>query len=60
MARKKQAVTKGVESVNIEFADNGYIVIYSGQDDEDNWTDAKVILQNLQDVFALLEKLAKN
>lgn len=60
MARKKQAVTKGVESANIEFADNGYIVIYSGQDDEDNWTDAKVILQNLQDVFALLEKLAKN
>lgn len=59
MARKKQNVTKEVESVNVEFADNGYIVTYSGRDEEDNWTDAKVILQNLQEVFALIEKVSK-
>ena len=59
MARKRQNVTKEVESVNVEFADNGYIVTYSGRDEEDNWTDAKVILQNLQEVFALIEKVSK-
>lgn len=59
MARNKQKVIREVESINIDFADNGYIVTYSGRDAEDMWTDAKVVISNLQEVFALIEKVSK-
>jgi len=55
MARKIQNVSKEVESVNIEFADNGFILTYSGRDDQDNWTDAKIILHSFEEVFKHVE-----
>jgi hypothetical protein len=57
MARKTQTVSKEVESVNIEFADNGFILTYSGRDDQDNWTDAKIILHNFKEVFEHVENV---
>lgn len=59
MARKMQTVTKEVESVNIDFADNGFILTYSGRDDQDNWTDAKLILNSFQEVFEHVELVYK-
>jgi hypothetical protein len=59
MARKKQQVTKEVESINIDVADNGYVIVYSGRDDEDSWTDAKIVVKTLQEVFAEIERVAK-
>lgn len=59
MARKIQTVTKEVKSVNIVFADNGFILTYSGRDDQDNWVDAKLILHSFEEVFKQLERLYK-
>ena len=59
MARKKQQVTKEVESINIDVADNGYVIGYSGRDNEDNWTDAKIVVKTLQEVFVEIERVAK-
>jgi len=55
MTRKTQNVTKEVDSVNIEFADNGFIINYSGLDDQDKWTNAKIILHKLEEVFEHIE-----
>ena len=59
MARKMQIVSKEVESVTIDFADNGFIVTYSGRDFDDNWTDAKLILNSFQEVFEHVELVYK-
>lgn len=59
MARKMQTVSKQVESVTIDFADNGFILTYSGRDDQDNWADAKLILNNFEEVFKHIEKVYK-
>lgn len=59
MARKMQTVTKEVKSVNIDFADNGFILTYSGRDDQDNWTDAKLILHSFEEVFKQVERVYK-
>jgi len=58
MARKKQEVTREVESVNVDFADNGFIVTYSGRDDDDSWTDAKIVVKTLDEVFEIMRKIA--
>lgn len=59
MARKMQIVSKEVESVTIDFADNGFILTYSGRDFDDNWTDAKLILNTFQEVFEHVEHVYK-
>ena len=59
MARKMQIVSKEVESVTIDFADNGSILTYSGRDFDDNWTDAKLILNTFQEVFEHVEHVYK-
>jgi hypothetical protein len=59
MARKMQIVSKEVESVTIDFADNGFILTYSGRDFDDNWTDAKLILNTFQEVFEHVELVYK-
>lgn len=59
MARKMQIVSKEVESVTIDFADNGFILTYSGRDFDDNWTDAKLILNSFQEVFEHVELVYK-
>jgi hypothetical protein len=51
MARKTQTVSKEVESVTIDFADNGFILTYSGRDFDDNWSDAKIIFNSFEEVF---------
>jgi hypothetical protein len=35
--RKNKVITKEVESINIDFADNGFVMNFSGKDEDDNW-----------------------
>ena len=56
MAGKKEVV-RDVSSVEIEFADNGFIVSYRGYTADDDWADAKIICRDLTEVGALVQKV---
>ena len=53
---KKEVVT-GVTSVEIEFADNGFVVSYRGEDMEGDWAEAKLICRDLAEVGNLMQKI---
>lgn len=52
-------VTKGVDEITIELADNGFIVKYSGRDDEDDWANDKVLVLSLQELFDTIKEVIK-
>ena len=56
MAAKKEVVS-GVSSVEIEFADNGYVLSYRGEDAGGSWAEAKLICKDLAEVGVLMQKI---
>ena len=54
---KKKEVTSGVTSVEIEFADNGFVVCYRGESDDGDWAEAKIICKDLAEVGTLMQKV---
>jgi hypothetical protein len=50
-------VTKGVDTVEIEIANNGYIMRYSGRDAADDWVADKIVMPDLRTVMTELERL---
>ena len=50
-------VTKGVDTVEIEIANNGYIMRYSGRDAGDEWVADKIVMPDLRTVMTELERL---
>lgn len=50
-------VTKGVDTVVIEIANNGYIMRYSGLDAGDEWVADKIVMPDLRTVMTELERL---
>lgn len=53
----KKEVVKGVSSVDIEFADNGFVVNYRGDDANGDWAEAKIICNDLAEVGNLIAKI---
>lgn len=53
----KKEVVRDVSSVEIEFADNGFVISYSGYTADDEWADAKIICRDLNEVGALVQKV---
>jgi hypothetical protein len=58
--RNKLAVISGVDSISVNFADNGYVVEYSGQDENDDWANAKLVVNTVQEVIDILKDVAEN
>lgn len=52
-------VTKGVSDFTVEFADNGFVLRYSGRDNEDNWADCKMIVPSLTELIKEIEKVVE-
>jgi len=44
-------ITQDVDYVQINFADNGFIVEYSGQNDDGDWRNAKVLVSNFDEMI---------
>jgi hypothetical protein len=55
--RKNKVITKEVESINIDFADNGFVMNFSGKDEDDNWTDNKLIVHSLDELIAQIKRV---
>ena len=47
------------EDVTVTFADNGFIITAQGRDEEDDWTNAKIVCNTLDEVVALLDEASK-
>jgi hypothetical protein len=46
------------ESIHINMYDNGFMVEVSGKDSSDDWSTAKLMCANIEDVIALINEAA--
>lgn len=53
-------IAKEVTGVNIEFADNGFVIDYSGRNEKDEWTSTKEICLNFVDLTEKLENIVEH
>lgn len=58
--RNKLEVVSGVDSISVSFADNGYVVEYSGQDENDDWANAKLVVTSIDEVVDIFKDVAQN
>lgn len=54
MAKGKKQVVKNVSDFNVSIYDNGFTLTYSGNDAEDNWADAKIIVSDFDKLCDLI------
>ena len=50
----KKVITKDVDSIYINFAENGFILDYSGETEDDDYHTSKILVSNFDE---LIEKL---
>ena len=50
-------LTKVNESFTVNMYDNGYMIEVGGSDANDDWKNAKITVQNLDDLFALIKEV---
>ena len=51
-------VTKGVSDFSVEIYDNGFTLRYSGNDDNNDWAEAKIIVGDIKELCKLIEGVA--
>ena len=49
-------LTKVNENFTINMYDNGYMIEVGGRDDEDNWKTAKIIVDTVDELLALVQE----
>lgn len=59
MAKGKAKVVKNVSDFSVDLYDNGFTLRYSGNDDEDNWADAKIIVTDIEELFKLIREVSE-
>jgi len=52
-------ITQGVNYVSINFAENGFIVEYSGSTEDDNYHSTKLLCSTIEDTVAQLKSAIK-
>lgn len=52
----QKVIVKNVDRVNIEFAENGFIVDYHGATEDEDWHTSKVICNSFDDMVAVITK----
>jgi hypothetical protein len=57
---KKLPVVKEVGDFNVEFADNGFVLNYSGQDENDDWSTSKLVLFDLDSLVTAIKDIVEN
>jgi hypothetical protein len=54
MAKAKKQVVKNVGDFGVAIYDNGFTLTYSGNDADGNWTDAKIIVSDIDKLCELI------
>lgn len=47
---KKAMIVKEVNDFNVEIADNGFVLNYSGRTEDDDWVTTKVVITSVDDL----------
>ncbi len=47
---KKSKIIKEVSDFNVEIADNGFVLNYSGKTEDDDWVNSKVVITSVVDL----------
>ena len=47
---KKAKIIKEVSDFNVEIADNGFVLNYSGKTEDDDWVNTKVVITSVDDL----------
>ena len=50
-------VTKEVSNFEVELANNGFVLTYSGHNDKGDWVNDKIVVPNIQSLVAEIERL---
>jgi hypothetical protein len=48
-------LTKSDESFTINIYDNGYMIEVGGRNEEDDWSSAKILCSNIQEIYDVIE-----
>lgn len=56
---KKKVVVSGVSEFNVEIADNGFIVSYSGEDDTNDWASSKRVVADFDDLGRVIKEIVE-
>lgn len=57
MAKKKSEVVSDVTDFSVTFADNGFIIEYTGNDADDNYTHVKKLVMGLDELIAEVKEV---
>lgn len=57
MAKKDRSVTKNVTDFNVAIYDNGFTLTYSGNNDDGDWADAKLIVPSVDQLVDLIKEV---
>ena len=57
MAKKDRTVVKGVTDFNVAIFDNGFTLTYSGNNAEGDWSDAKIIVPDIEKLCDLIRNV---
>jgi hypothetical protein len=55
LTKVSDKLTKVSECVNVYFYDNAYMVEVTGRDDNDDWSNIKLVCKDLNEVVKVLE-----
>jgi hypothetical protein len=47
---KNAKIIKEVSDFNVEIADNGFVLNYSGKTEDDDWVNSKVVITSVDDL----------
>jgi hypothetical protein len=47
---KNAKIIKEVSDFNVEIADNGFVLTYSGKTEDDDWVNSKVVITSVDDL----------
>lgn len=56
ITKLKDKLAKVDESIHIYMYDNGYMVEIAGRDSDDDWSTAKLMCANIEDVINLIKE----
>ena len=55
----KKPVVKAVETFDVEIVSNGFVLNYSGKNEEDDWAQTKEIVSSLEQLHARIDKIVE-
>lgn len=52
-------VTKDVNDFSVAMANNGFVLEYSGRNDDDDWTQDKIVMPDLKQLISEIQRLVE-